>query len=190
MNQRRTRLRPKRLEDAAQDYAWARDPELCELEATFPVSIPYSDYLRIYRLELLHEPKGSQRFAIETIPGEHIGNCMCYQMDEDKREAEVGILIGNRAYWDRGYGTEVMELLLGYVFAHTPVERVYLHTLTWNLRAQRCFAKCGFNPSADESRWGHRFVVMDIDRGRWQARQEKTDPPPQGEGGPGSAPQA
>lgn len=186
MRARRVRLRPKRVADAAQDYAWARDAELCKLEATFPVSIPYGDYLRLYALELQQEPRGCQRFAIETIQGEHIGNSMCYQMDEVKGEAEVGIIIGNRAYWDQGYGTEAMELLLEHVFTNTVVERVYLHTLSWNLRAQGCFVKCGFTPSDDESRWGHRFVVMDIDREWWQVWRKKAGPPPRWEGGPAS----
>jgi RimJ/RimL family protein N-acetyltransferase len=184
LKQRRVRLRPKRLDDATQDYAWAQDRELCELEAAFPVSVPFADYLRMYSLDLRLEPQGCLRFAIETIQGEHIGNCMCYQMDETKGEAEIGILIGNKAYWDQGYGMEALELILEHVFATTAMERLYLHTLTWNYRAQRCFAKCGFTPCAEEPRWGRRFLVMDIDRQRWMDRRQMKGPPPYGRGGP------
>lgn len=183
MKDRRVRLRPKRLEDAAQDYAWAQDQELCELEAAFPVSVPFADYQRLYAMDLRLALQGCLRFAIETLQGEHIGNCMCYQMDEARGEAEVGILIGNKTYWDQGYGVEALELLLEHIFATTPLTRVCLHTLTWNLRAQRCFAKCGFEPCAEEPRWGQRFLVMAIDRQRWGARGWKQDPPPQKRGG-------
>ncbi len=183
LKDRRVRLRPKGLEDAARDYAWAQDKELCELEAAFPVSVPFADYQRLYAMDLRLALQGCLRFAIETLQGEHIGNCMCYQMDEAKREAEVGILIGNKIYWDQGYGVEVVELLLEHIFATTPLARVCLHTLTWNLRAQRCFAKCGFEPCAEEPRWGQRFLVMAIDRQRWEARGWKQDPPPQKRGG-------
>ena len=180
----RVRLRPKRLEDAAQDYVWAQDRELCEMEAAFPISVPFADYQRLYAMDLRLEPQDCLRFAIETAQGEHIGNCMCYQMDKTKGEAEIGILIGNRAYWDQGYGAEALELLLEHVFAATGLGRVYLHTLTWNLRAQRCFTKCGFEPCAEEPRWGRRFLVMDMDRQRWEAWRLKKGPPRPGGGGP------
>lgn len=179
----RVRLRPKRLEDAAQDYAWAQDRELCEMEAAFPVSVPFTDYQRLYAMDLRLESQGCLRFAIETGQGEHIGNCMCYQLNEAKGEAEIGILIGNRAYWDQGYGVEVLELLLEHIFTATSLGRVYLHTLTWNLRAQRCFTKCGFVSCAEEPRWGRRFLVMDMDRQRWEAWRQKKDPPPLWTGG-------
>ncbi|MDP6510522.1 MAG: GNAT family N-acetyltransferase [Dehalococcoidia bacterium] len=179
----RVRLRAKRTEDVAQDYAWGQDRELCELEAAIPISIPFSDYQRLFAMELRQEPKGCVRFSIETSNGEHIGNCMCYQMDEGKGEAEVGILIGNRAYWDDGYGVEAIDLLLEHVFTTTSLDKVYLHTLTWNYRAQRCFAKCGFMPCKEEPRWGRRFLVMELDRRRWEVGRYKEDPPPQQEGG-------
>ncbi|MDP6102942.1 MAG: GNAT family N-acetyltransferase [Dehalococcoidia bacterium] len=166
----------KQMKDAAQDYAWGQDRELCELEATMPISIPFKDYERLFAMELRQEPKGCLRFRIETSNGEHIGNCMCYQMDEGKGEAEIGILIGNRAYWDDGYGVEAIELLLEQVFTTTSLCRMYLHTLTSNHRAQRCFAKCGFMSCKEEPRWGRRFLVMELDRNKWQERYKK-DPP-------------
>ena len=44
---KRIRLRPKRIEDAAKDYAWSQILELCDLEAASPVSMPFTDYRRL-----------------------------------------------------------------------------------------------------------------------------------------------
>ena len=40
--------------------------------------------------------------------------------------------------------------------------RVYLHTLDWNVRAQRSFAKCGFVPVRRVRRNGKDFILMEI----------------------------
>ena len=53
-------------------------------------------------------------------------------------------MIGNRDYWGLGYGTDSVNALLGHIFTTTTLDRVYLHTLDWNVRAQRAFAKSGF----------------------------------------------
>jgi RimJ/RimL family protein N-acetyltransferase len=46
-----------------------------------------------------------RQFAVDTLEGRHIGNCAYYNIDKGGGEAEVGIMIGERSYWDKGYGT-------------------------------------------------------------------------------------
>ena len=69
---------------------------------------------------------------------------MCYDIDVRKSQAELGIMIGDREHWSKGYGTDSVNTLLDHIFTETPLERIYLHTLTWNDRARRSFAKSGF----------------------------------------------
>ncbi len=159
----KVRLRPKHLGDATNDYAWRRDAELCRLDAASPLTCSFKEFLQDYVWELQHHYSG-QRFAIETLEGEHIGNCGFFNIDEGKREAELGIMIGNRAYWNRGYGADAITTLLKYIFTHTNLRRVYLKTLDWNIRAQRCFKKCGFTPCGSLFCWGYSFLVMEIFR--------------------------
>ena len=158
-------LREKRLEDAADDFAWRRDSELCRLDASFPIAVSFTDFLASYIDELDYQSPRRRRFAIETPDGKHIGNLMYYDIDERRGEAELGIMIGNRDYWDRGYGTDAITTLINHIFATTKLDRIYLNTLDWNTRAQRCFEKCGFVACGNSSRGGHIFVVMEIKRG-------------------------
>ncbi len=126
-------LREKRLDDALQDYAWKTDPELARLDATLPLNVPFKTYLLTYAEELDRRVDGKGRvFAVETLEGKHIGNCCYYNMEWDRREAEVGILIGDPAYWDDGYGTDAVRALVDHVFRKEGLKKVYLHTLVWN----------------------------------------------------------
>lgn len=155
-------LREKRLEDAMQDYAWRSDAELASLDATLPINIPFSQYLSVYAEELQYANTKGRRFAIETLDGRHIGNCNYYNLDKYKGEAELGILIGDRDYWDRGYGADAVITLVNQLFSETKLKRMYLHTLEWNDRAKKCFEKCGFTPLRLVIRGGQKFIFMEI----------------------------
>ena len=101
-------------------------------------------------------------FAIEDIAtGRHIGNVMYYGYDSFAREAELGITIGDRDYWGRGYGTDTVRCMLGYLFTEMKLRRVFLHTLTWNHRAQAAFERAGFSRVREVTRGGYEFVYME-----------------------------
>lgn len=161
-------LREKRLEDAANDYKWRSDEELARLDAAPVLGIPYIDFLESYADELRFQGSQRRRFAVETLDGRHIGNCMYYDIDADKGQAELGIMIGDRDYWDQGYGTDVITTLVGHIFNTSSLERIYLNTLEWNTRAQRCFEKCGFVPAGRSKRYSHDLVVMELYRSSWR----------------------
>jgi ribosomal-protein-alanine N-acetyltransferase len=155
-------LREKRLQDAWNDYAWKKDPELARLDATIPLDLPFPMYLRSYAEELSHGDARACVYAIETLDGIHIGNCSYYNLDRDKREAELGILIGEMSYWNSGFGTDAVAALVHHAFKKEGLKRMYLHTLVVNVRAQKCFQKCGFVSCRRLTRSGHDFIVMEI----------------------------
>ena len=165
------RLRDKGLADALDDYIWRTDPELAQLDATPLLTTTFSQYLSDYADELHHSSSIRRRFAVETLEGKHIGNCSYYNIDETKGEAELGIMIGNRDYWDRGYGADTVTTLVNYIFHQTKLKRIYLKTLDSNIRAQECFKKCGFTPYGHLNRDGYNFVLMEINRKQWQEQQ-------------------
>ena len=166
-------LREKRVDDAPDDYAWRTDQELADLDATRPVTMSYQEFLKYTKDELVFQSSSSQRLAIDTLDGRHIGNCMCYDINLRRGEAELGIMIGDREYWGRGYGTDSVETLLSHIFDAIPLNRVYLHTLEWNMRARRCFAKSGFRDVKNVRRGGMDFVLMEVLRAEWEGRQRE-----------------
>lgn len=162
------RLRDKKVSDARNDYAWQTDPELARLDATQPLSMSYTRYLLDYSWELRNSSSQRHRLAVETLDGWHIGNCSYYDVDETRGEAQLGIMIGDRNYWDAGYGADVVTTLVSYIFRETRLDRIYLKTLKWNKRAQRCFHKCGFREYSELKRDGYHFVLMELYRDQWQ----------------------
>ena len=169
----KTKLRKKRLADALNDYAWQTDHELARLDAAPQLTMTFSQYLSHYANELRYSPSTRHPFAVEILDGKHIGNCVYYGVDETKGEAELGIVIGNRDYWDKGYGTDAVITLVSHIFRQTNLNRIYLKTLDRNTRAQKCFQKCGFTAYGHMVRDGFNFVLMEIYRKQWEKHKTK-----------------
>ena len=171
---KKTKLRPKKLSDARNDYKWQTDPELARLDAAPVLKLAFPVYLLDYLDAIRWPGKNRYPLAIETLDAKHIGNCTCYDIDENNLEAQIGIMIGDREYWDQGYGTDAVTSLVDHIFRYTPVKRIYLKTLEWNTRAQKCFQKCGFIEYIRDFRNGHHFIFLKITREQWQKSAEKS----------------
>jgi RimJ/RimL family protein N-acetyltransferase len=162
-------LRAKKVADARDDYTWQTDQELARLDAAPLLTVSFPRYLSDYLGELRYPSLTRRCFAIETLDGKHIGNCSYYSISEAKGEAELGIMVGDRSYWDKGYGADAVSVLLNYIFRHTSLKRIHLKTLDSNTRAQKCFQKCGFTSCGHLNKDGYSFVVMEIHRKQWAA---------------------
>ena len=170
----KTRLRQKKLSDARNDHKWQSDPELARLDAAPVLKLSFAIFLLDY-LDIIRHP-GKNRFplSIENLEGRHIGNCTCYDIDEGNLEAQIGIMIGDRDYWDKGFGTDAIITLIDFIFLRTTVKRLYLKTLDWNIRAQKCFQNCGFTEYSRASRNGYNFLFMEIKRQRWEQSADRS----------------
>ena len=168
-------IREKRVADVADDYAWRTDEDLARLDATRPIRMTYEEFYRFSKDEISGVSSTSKRLAIDTYNGRHIGNCMYYDIDGKRGEAELGIMIGDRDYWGRGYGTDSVNTLVEHIFTTTGLNRVYLHTLEWNQRARRSFAKSGFREVKPVHRSGHDFILMEILRTDWESQHASAD---------------
>jgi RimJ/RimL family protein N-acetyltransferase len=117
-------------------------------------------------------------FAIET-DGKVIGACGLHHVDATGRTAELGIAIGDREYWGRGFGRESVGLLLTYAFRYLNHHRVWLRVHGKNERAVRAYKACGF---VEEGRlrshvWSDGayddLLVMGVLREDWQKRAQQ-----------------
>ena len=75
-------------------------------------------------------------------------------------------MAGDREPWGQGYGSDAVQALVRLLFRSKGLRRVFLHTLDWNTRAQRCFGRAGFVPQGTVWRDGQNFVLMDMRRNR------------------------
>jgi len=113
--------------------------------------------------------------AIETKDGVHIGNAGLHEASPEHRSAKLGIVIGEKDYWSKGYGTDAVRTLLRFAFEQMNLNRVELGTFDFNERAQACYRKCGFVEEGRrrEDRYiDGRYcdlVIMGILRREWEA---------------------
>lgn len=82
-------------------------------------------------------------FAIEA-DAQMIGICALFNFDHTAQTCELGITIGDKGYWGRGYGREAVRLLVEYAFRYRNFRKVWLRVHGQNVRAQRAYTACGF----------------------------------------------
>ena len=169
-------LRSKTIGDATRDYEWRRDAELATFDAARPYNGSLREYMSIFNDELSYPSPYRKTIAVEDLSGTHIGNVMYYNADFHRREAEIGITIGLREYWSRGYGTDLMRTFVGYLFENLKLDRIYLKTLDWNVRAQRCFEKAGFSRYGVSRRGDYNFILMEVRRADFYADYQDDKP--------------
>ena len=165
-------LRSKRLAHAKKEYSWRADPELAALDAAPQLTVSFSQYFMDYASDLQFTFSDGHSYAVETYDGKHIGNIGYYAVDDVKGEAEIGIMIGDRNYWDKGYGIDAVTTLVGHIFSETKLKRVYLKSLDWNTRAHKCFQKSGFTLCGRRVTGSYSFFLMEIYRNQWEQRQK------------------
>ena len=73
-----------------------------------------------------------------------IGRCLLFNVDWVNRCAMLGIVIGEKAYWGRGYGQDATRMLLDYAFTLLNLHSVMLGVFAFNERAIGCYRRVGF----------------------------------------------
>ncbi len=163
----RARIRHKIRNDAVEDFAWRRDPELQHFNAEPVYDGSFESFLVQFEMDLAfgHERRGL--YSIESLEGRHVGNIMYYNGDLASGTAEFGVTIADESLRGAGLGREVVVAFLRYLWRSLPYRRIVLHTLAWNVRAQRAFAAAGFKPAGTVRRHGNEFVKMEALREHW-----------------------
>ena len=87
----------------------------------------------------------SQVFGItDNATDKLIGNCSLFDISHINRKAELGIFIGDKTYWNKGFGTEAIELIIDYGFNILNLHNIWLEVYSFNKRAIKSYEKAGF----------------------------------------------
>jgi len=121
---------------------WKNDPEIADLVRGGPINTTYETESRRYD-KSLGEPD-TARLIIETLSKKPIGFISLGEIDKDNQKAEVGMLIGEKEFWNQGYGSDALITLLRNLFFNQGLNRVGLEVFAYNLRAKKAYEKIGF----------------------------------------------
>ncbi len=142
---KRIQLRAIEKDDLKDFTIWLNDPEVIKgLLLYAPLSVAEEES---WYEDMLKRPNDEHPLIIEVLEGDawvSLGNCGLHNIDWRCRSAEIGIFIGNKPYWNRGFGTEAMKLMVDYGFMTLNLNRIMLDVYETNLRAIRSYEKAGF----------------------------------------------
>ena len=144
INGERLRLRGIEREDIPTFVRWFNDPQVRQYLLLFePMSRAkeeqwFEDHLQQNDLYL---------YGIETRSKDEwvlVGNCSLMNVDWRNRSAVFGIVLGERAFWDQGLGTDATRTMIRFGFHELNLNRIELEVNREHPRAIRCYEKVGF----------------------------------------------
>lgn len=141
---KRIYLRGIRPQDAEGDYCrWMNDNEVTRyLESRFT---PHSVQSIASFITQVNESSDSVLFAIVVRDGNtHIGNIKIGSINWIHHYADVGLLIGSKAHWGKGFATEALNLVVEYAFRELNLHRLEAGCYSNNIGSIKAFKKAGF----------------------------------------------
>ena len=111
----------------------------------------------------------AKAFAIVDLESDKLlGACDLFDVDLVHGVAELGIMIGEKSYWGRGYGRDAVKLILDFGFNILNLRNIWLRTLSVNDRAIKSFEYAGFKRIGERRNAytingaSYNWVFMDI----------------------------
>jgi RimJ/RimL family protein N-acetyltransferase len=158
-------------------WNWDRDSEFRRLLDDEPPCLWSAKKIQSwFEKDTEEQPEKSFFFLIRTLQDDRLIGFVGLWVDEWSRgEAEVGIGIGDRESWGKGFGTDAMQAILRYGFTELNLNRITLEVFDYNARAIRSYEKAGFTLEGRVRKALYRdgsradFVFMGILREEWQA---------------------
>ena len=139
----RVYLSPMNIEDVEKYVEWLSDFKVTD--GTGKSGLLYTINTEKEYMEKMTKKENAANFAIVTLEDDKlIGNCGITNINIKDRIGVLGIFIGEEDKRGKGYGTEVINLLLDYAFNYLNLNNIMLIVKSFNDTAINCYKKVGF----------------------------------------------
>ncbi|MCE5328842.1 GNAT family N-acetyltransferase [bacterium] len=136
-------IRPLTKNDLTQTIKWLKDPEVNKFLAN-----DFSDLTLEEELNWLKEMNSSLIDFIFAIDDrklkKYIGNCGMHKVDWENKTCEFGIVIGDKNYWEKKFGSDTINAIIRFAFCKLNLLKIKLFVYEYNTRAINAYKKCGF----------------------------------------------
>jgi RimJ/RimL family protein N-acetyltransferase len=157
---------------------WGRDSEYSRLLDNDPAHVASIWATRKWIERTAEELLPNETFfMVQTLENNIlIGFVGLFGIEWSHGDAWVGIGIGDRQYWGKGYGTDAMRVILRYAFTEMNLQRITLGVFEYNQRAIRSYQKAGFSIEGRLRQYIHREgrywdeIIMGILREDWMGK--------------------
>ena len=137
-------LRPLTEDDVGEDYlGWMQNPlvnQYLESREQGHTLDTLREFVRTMNASLRDHLYGI--FSIES--GDHIGNIKVGSVRQQHRSADLGLIIGPRSAWGKGYGTEAISLATRYAFEELDLNKLWAGMYSENMGCYLAFIKAGY----------------------------------------------
>lgn len=134
-------LREFREEDLELLRQWYNDKTVTRF--LFRGAFPYNEESE--RAQNINYSRNSEVvFAVVAADGTTVGIAGIHCLNWLARNGEFRVLLGNKDYWGKGIGTEVLQLITAYGFEVLNLEKVSLGVNEENVAAYKTYQKCNF----------------------------------------------
>lgn len=124
---------------------WDRDTEMHRLADSDPAQLWSEKKIKEFVEKDREKNSKAFRFAIRTLAEDKlIGAVSLWVNSWSHGETWLGIAVGEREYWGKGYGSEAVSLAVQYAFIELNLRRVSLGLHAYNERARKAYEKVGF----------------------------------------------
>ena len=172
----RVRLTALRQDDLPTIARWYQDAGFMRLYDARP-AVPKTGAALARWLEEVGKAENTLAFAIRPVEGDDlIGTLELDGILWTHGVCGIGIAIGDRANWGRGYGTEAAGLALAFAFDELNLHRVQATAFTYNERSIALFEKLGFRREGAFREFLHRdgerfdMLLYGLLAREWRAR--------------------
>lgn len=163
-------------QDMAKAYAsWGRDSEMRRLADSDPAGLWSEKKLKeFFEKDLEKDPPPAYRFSVRTLADDRLIGSTGLVPNLIHGDAWFYIVLGDREYWSKGYGTDSAQVVLRYGFVELNLRRISLGLHSYNERARRSYEKAGFRMEGrmrgEGLRDGVRFdgLYMGVLREEWK----------------------
>ncbi|WP_273850653.1 GNAT family N-acetyltransferase [Guptibacillus spartinae] len=138
-------IRELSLSDTEDRYQWCLDREVTK-HLNMPEKYPpftreeTSNWIQL----CIDRKNGYEQRAIVTEEGKHIGWVDLKNIDRFNDHAELGIAIGEKRYWGKGYGVSAMKAMLEWGFTELKLNKIWLRVEVDNEKAIKSYKHSGF----------------------------------------------
>lgn len=138
-------LLPLESSDAEVVLEWVNNEEIVRNFQFFTGAISIEEEVRY--IEDMEDSSTDLLLGIIEA-GELIGTCGLHEIDFKNDTARLGVIIGKKEHWNKGYAREAICVLLDFAFSAAGLHKIYLNVFVTNQKSIRLYAEIGFQTEA------------------------------------------
>lgn len=137
-------FRPLNIVDAELFYDWLSDYEVIRYSQSRFLKKQTKVVVKAWLSDIIRSSDGYTTGIVDTDSSKLIGYAGITNLSKQNKSGEYFILIGDKNYWSKGYGTEVTKHIIDHGFTVLGLHRIQLTVSSINVGGVKAYKRAGF----------------------------------------------